>query len=90
MDPDFWNNAGNAELLLKELKGNKKWVENYLRIQSEIEDLEVLYDFQKDGEGTEEQVDEAYQKVIDMIEDVEFRSTLNKSYRKIHFRKYLL
>lgn len=78
MDPDFWSNPQNAEVLLKELKGNKKWVVNFNKLQSEYEDLEVLYEFQKEGEATEEQVDEAYLKVVDLVEDTEFRSTLNK------------
>ena len=63
---------------MKELKGNKKWVENFNKIQSEIDDLEVLFEFQKEGEATETQVDEAYTNVVSLLEDVEFRSTLNQ------------
>ena len=64
--------------MLKELKSNKNWVENFNKIQSELDDLEVLYDFQKEGEATEEQVDDAFLEILELIEDVEFRSTLNK------------
>jgi len=53
--------------LLKELKSNKKWVENFNKIQTELDDLEVLYDFQKEGEATEEQVDDAFREILELI-----------------------
>ncbi len=40
--------------------------------------MEVLDEFQKEGEASEEEVDAAYEKSIAAIEDLEFRSTLNK------------
>ena len=42
-----------------------------------ISEVEVLYEFQQAGETTEEEVEAAYLKAIEIIEDVEFRSTLN-------------
>ena len=43
-----------------------------------IEDLEVLQDFQKEGEATEEEVDEKYRQTLKSIDNLEFKSTLNK------------
>lgn len=43
-----------------------------------LEDLEVLDEFQKMGEGTEADVDKQYEKTLAEIEELEFRSTLNK------------
>lgn len=43
-----------------------------------IEDVEVLDEFQREGEASEEEVDAAYEKALAAIEDLEFRSTLNK------------
>ncbi len=45
---------------------------------SAIEDLEVLQEFLKEGEGTEEEVDERYAATVAMIEDVEFHATLSR------------
>jgi peptide chain release factor 2 len=42
-----------------------------------VEDLEVLLEFQKEGEATEEEVEERYQEAIKIVDDLEFRSTLN-------------
>lgn len=43
-----------------------------------INDLEVLFDFQKEGEATESEVETQFALSKDAIDDLEFRSTLNK------------
>jgi len=43
-----------------------------------VEDLEVLEEFQKEGEASEEEVDDKYREALAALEDLEFRSTLNK------------
>jgi len=52
-DPDFWNNSREAEVLMKILRGKKKWVSDYEQVKSDNEDLSVLYEFYKEGEATE-------------------------------------
>ena len=64
--------------MLKDLKGHKNWVSNFEEVQTMIEDLEVLQDFQKEGEATEEEVDEKYAQTLKAIDKLEFKSTLNK------------
>ncbi|MCB9318830.1 MAG: peptide chain release factor 2 [Lewinellaceae bacterium] len=77
-DPDFWAEPDKAEIILKELKSHKKWVEQYMAFQQSLDDLDVLFEFQKEGEATEGEVDQAYDLVVTKIEDLEFRSTLNQ------------
>jgi peptide chain release factor 2 len=43
-----------------------------------VEDFAVLFDFWKEGEGSEEEVKTAYDKAIRQIEEAEFKSTLNE------------
>jgi len=43
-----------------------------------MDDLEILFEFQQEGEGTEEEVEAKYNSVMEVLEDVEFRSTLNQ------------
>lgn len=43
-----------------------------------VEDFAVLFDFWKEGETTEEEVKEAYDKALERIEEAEFKSTLNE------------
>jgi len=78
LNPDFWNDSKQAEVTMKKLKGHKNWLSKYEQVEAEVEDLEVLFEFFKEGEGTEEDVDARYEKVLGVIEDVEFRSTLNR------------
>lgn len=78
LDPNFWNDSKRAEGILKDLKLNKNWVSNFETIQTKIDDLEVMQEFFKEGEVSEEELGNTYQKTVDFIEDVEFRSTLNR------------
>lgn len=78
MDPGFWDDPKRAESILKELKSHKNWLSLHDKLESRIEDLEVLYEFYKEGEGTEEEVENRYQEALGVIEDAEFHSTLNK------------
>jgi peptide chain release factor 2 len=78
LDPNFWNDPKRAEKILKELKIHKQWVENYRSTEMVVEDLEVLLEFQKEGEASETEVEERYQKALEIVDDLEFRSTLNK------------
>lgn len=76
-DPNFWDNPKGAEKQLKVVRNIKVWTENYTQIASSIEDLEVLYDFNKDGEASEEEVVKQYDKCIELIEELEFKNMLS-------------
>ncbi|MBL4593820.1 MAG: peptide chain release factor 2, partial [Flavobacteriales bacterium] len=76
-DPNFWDNPDGAEKQLKVVRNIKVWTENYSSVSSEIEDLQVLFDFNKEGEATEEEVDSQYNSCIKKIEDLEFKNMLS-------------
>ncbi len=78
LDPNFWNDADNAELILKELKSHKHWVQGYQEVKTLLDDLEVLFEFEKEGEASVDEVDEKYKEVMAAVDNLEFRSTLNK------------
>jgi peptide chain release factor 2 len=50
----------------------------YEQVETAVEDFAVLFEFWKEGEGTEEDVKAAYDKALQAIEDTEFKSTLNQ------------
>lgn len=50
----------------------------YDTVNSLIEDFGVLFEFWKEGEASEEEAKEAYNKAIEAIDEAEFKSTLNK------------
>ncbi|MBK8491920.1 MAG: peptide chain release factor 2 [Saprospirales bacterium] len=77
LDPKFWEDPKKAEVILKELKSHKNWVQTYRAVEMLVDDAEVLLDFQKEGDVTEEEVDAKYQETLEAMEDLEFRSTLD-------------
>ncbi len=50
----------------------------FYAVQTALEDFAVLFDFWKEGEATEEEVKAAYTKANELIEEAEFKSTLNE------------
>jgi len=46
--------------------------------ETAVEDYAVLFEFWKAGDATEEETKEAYEKALQMVEDAEFKSTLNQ------------
>ncbi|MDC0338464.1 peptide chain release factor 2 [Flavobacteriales bacterium] len=76
-DPEFWNDPKTAESLLKKLKNKKYWVKTYYQVRMDFEDLEVLFEFNKEGEATEEEVDAANEKLVKDVEELEFKNMLS-------------
>lgn len=76
-DPEFWNDPKAAEVLLKKMKQKKFWVKAYEDLKTELEDLEVIFEFCKEGEATEEEVDSAHDKLVTNLEDLEFKNMLS-------------
>ena len=53
-------------------------MENYKVIQDELDELDILFEYSKEGEATEEEVEAKYQQCLGVLDDAEFRSTLNQ------------
>ncbi|MEP6793974.1 MAG: peptide chain release factor 2, partial [Saprospiraceae bacterium] len=78
LDPDFWNDSERAQSTLKEIKTHKHWLSHFKDIKTVIDDLGVLLEFYDAGEIPEEELDHAYANAVSIVDDVEFRSTLNQ------------
>lgn len=62
---------------MKQLQNKKKWIEKYNSAKDSYDELSVLLDFYEEGEGSEEEVDQAYQNTLKKIEDLEFLNMLS-------------
>ena len=62
---------------MKSLRTLKKWVSDYEALEQQNEDLEVLLDFYKSDDVSEEEVMALYDSIISRLEDVEFRNMLS-------------
>jgi peptide chain release factor 2 len=63
---------------MKNIKLNEYWVNLYLSAEHSVEDLAVLFEFWKIGDATEEETQEAYDKALLLLDDAEFKATLNE------------
>lgn len=77
LDPEFWNDPKKAEGILKTIKGHKNWIKDFNETKSLVDEAEVLLEFLKDGEGTEEDINQQYKKSLKAVDELEFKSTLN-------------
>src|SRR5690606_24463229 len=82
-DPNFWDNPDEAEKQLKVVRNIKVWVDAYNELKTMLGDLEVLYEFHKEGEATEEEIDHQHNLTLEKFEDIEFKNMLSSDEDKI-------
>ena len=63
---------------MKSIASLKSWTIDFDRISSELDDLAVLFEFYKEGEAKESDVDSQYDNCLSLIEDLEVRNMLQK------------
>lgn len=78
MSPGFWNDNKRATEILKNIKLNEYWVNLYEQVNTAVEDFAVLFDFWKSGDATEEETKQAYEKALNLLDEAEFKATLNE------------
>jgi peptide chain release factor 2 len=75
--PDFWNNPKEAEAYVKTLRSKKKWIEDYNKAVEMTDELQLAYEFYKEGELSVEELDEQYNVTEHHIEAIEFKNMLS-------------
>jgi len=78
VNPNFWNNPKEAEIVMKELRFKKKWVEDFNKTIVLNEEVSVLYEFYKEGEIEENEVIEQFSKTSSFLENLEFKNMLSE------------
>jgi peptide chain release factor 2 len=78
LSPGFWDDNTRATGIMKEIKMNEYWIHLFEAVDASVEDFTVLFEFWKAGDATEQETKEAFDKAVLLIEDAEFKSTLNK------------
>lgn len=76
--PDLWNDPKKAEDLLKEIARLKSWTNDFDKISQALDDLSVLNEFYREGEATEEELENQFRNTVSLIEDLEVRNMLRK------------
>lgn len=63
---------------MKKVKSLEKWIEGYKQVKVLVDELALAFDFYKEEMVTEEEVDEAYAKTIEALEELEMRNMLRQ------------
>ncbi len=74
--PDFWTDAKAAEKVMKHVRELKGWIEGCEEVGRAVDDLYVLFEFAKEGEATEEEVDAHYAETLRLVENLELKNML--------------
>lgn len=75
--PGFWNDSEEAEKTMKQIQTKKAWTAPYQRLETSLQDLEVLFDFYSLDEVSEEEIKGEYKKVLGEVEDLELKKMLS-------------
>ena len=62
---------------MKELQSLKQWVKDYEKAKSLTDDLEILFDYFKEGEVNDEEINIQYIQCKEHIENIEFKNMLS-------------
>ena len=76
-DPNFWEDSKKAEQVMKQIRNKKMWTDSFNDAASAVDDLQVMYDFFKEGAASEEELAEQFATATKKIEDLEFKNMLS-------------
>ncbi|GHV55799.1 peptide chain release factor 2 [Bacteroidia bacterium] len=74
--PDFWEDPKRAEEQMRKVREIKSWITGYNEVKSAAEELQLAFDFNKEGITTEAEVDAAYQHAVTLLEKLELKNML--------------
>ncbi len=63
---------------MKFIQSKKQWVDDYNSAKTLVGELEVLLEFQQEGEVTEKELETHYLKTLDHLEKLEFKNMLSE------------
>ena len=63
---------------MRKISGLKSWVSSYEEMSTAIDDLQVIYDFYREGEAGEEDIDEQFATALKYMQELELKNMLRK------------
>ncbi len=77
-DATFWDNAAKAAEAMRVIAPIKSTLAHYQQASSAIEDLGLMPDFVREGVVSEEEVEEAYNAAVSLVEELEIKKMLSE------------
>ena len=59
------------------MRSKKQWVEDFEKANNLLEELQITYEFVKEGDASEEELDSLYETTNTFIENIEFKNMLS-------------
>ena len=81
--PDFWSDQKKAEQQMRKIKTLKMWIEKCEEVEAAVGEVEVGFDFVKEGLLTEDELDAIYADALDKVEKLELRNMLRREEDKL-------
>ncbi|UKI44000.1 MAG: peptide chain release factor 2 [Porphyromonadaceae bacterium] len=81
--PDFWLDQKAAEAQMKKIKMLRFWIDSSKEVEQAVGEVEVGFDFVKEGVISEEELDNLYSVAKDKIEKLELRNMLRSEEDKM-------
>ncbi len=81
--PEFWQDQKRAEAQMKRVRSLKYWITAYNEVRAAADEVEVSLDFYHQEAVTEEEVDTAYNRALQLTEDLEMRNMLRREEDKL-------
>ncbi|MEC7186560.1 MAG: peptide chain release factor 2 [Bacteroidota bacterium] len=77
-DPSFWTNPKDAEKVVKEIQQIKSSISEFDILITKYDDMTVLAEFFLNKEISENEINESYNQLESLIENMEFKMMLSK------------
>ncbi|WP_460614132.1 peptide chain release factor 2 [Hymenobacter seoulensis] len=75
--PGFWDDSKKAEAVMRDIKSIKVWTDEYEAVEKLLGDLEVLYDFYREGDVAEDEMQREFNTAQQAVERLEFKRMLS-------------
>jgi len=60
------------------MKLKKQWTDSYAKLETVVEETDVMFEFYQSGDATAEELDEQYNTALKIAEDLEFKNMLSE------------
>ncbi len=81
--PDFWEHPKEAQVQMKKIKDLQSWIDGYTDVEKTVDELQLAWDFLKEGLVEESELDALYADAIAKIEKLELRNMLRREEDKL-------
>lgn len=76
--PDFWEHQKEAQAQMKKVKELHQWIDGYDELDKAVGELQLAWDFLKEGLVEESELDTMYGSVMEKIEALELKNMLRR------------